>query len=157
MAREALDHRGGRLLVGAHDAAQVLGVEALREIRRAHQVAEHHGELAALGLGGGSAAFVSGAAAGVSEAPPIHARTLPSRAATCCTSTSSSTSSVEGVVVELELAREAAQRDAAIALQERPGVLHGLEEGHRPYGTRGRWPRIGAVSAPTWVLSSRGS
>jgi len=38
----------------------------------------------------------------------------------------------EGVVVEIELAREGAERDATTALQERPGLLHGLEEAHRP-------------------------
>ncbi len=51
VARVALDHCRRRILIGAHDAAEIFGVEALREIGGAHQVAEHHGELAALGVG----------------------------------------------------------------------------------------------------------
>jgi hypothetical protein len=47
--RVAVDRPGRRPLIGAHDAAQVLGVEVLGEIGRAHQVAEHHRELAPLG------------------------------------------------------------------------------------------------------------
>ena len=50
----ALDDRGGGFLIGAHDSAQILGVEALGEIGRAHQVAEHDCELPSLGVSGGS-------------------------------------------------------------------------------------------------------
>ena len=40
-----------RLLIRAHQLAQLLGVELLRQRRRTHQVAEHDGELAPLGVG----------------------------------------------------------------------------------------------------------
>ena len=49
---EAADHLGADLLVGPHDLAQLLGIEPLRERGRAHQVAEHDRQLAALGRGG---------------------------------------------------------------------------------------------------------
>ncbi len=41
---------GGCLLIGAHHLAQIFGIEFTREIGRAHQVAEHHGELAPFGF-----------------------------------------------------------------------------------------------------------
>ena len=40
-----LDDLGRGLLVGADHGAQVFGVELARELRGAHQVTEHHGEL----------------------------------------------------------------------------------------------------------------
>ena len=44
-------HRGGdSLVVAAQGLAQVLGVEACRQRRRADEVAEHDGQLAALGI-----------------------------------------------------------------------------------------------------------
>ena len=50
MAVEAADHlRAGRL-IGAHDRAQVLGIEPRRQLGRADQIAEHHGQLPALGF-----------------------------------------------------------------------------------------------------------
>jgi len=52
MARVLLDDRGGGLLVGAHYHTQVFRVELARELRRAHQVAEEHGELPSFRLGG---------------------------------------------------------------------------------------------------------
>ena len=39
-------------MVGADDLAQILGIEARGQRRRTNQVAEHHGQLAPLGLGG---------------------------------------------------------------------------------------------------------
>ena len=48
VAPEALDRLVRPRLVAAHQRAIVLGVEAPRELGRAHQVAEEHGELAAL-------------------------------------------------------------------------------------------------------------
>ena len=51
VALEALDHPGAAVLVGAHDLAQVLGVEPGRELGGTDQIDEHHGELAALRLG----------------------------------------------------------------------------------------------------------
>ena len=45
-------HRiGDAAMIGAHDLAQILGIEARRQRRRADQVAKHHGELAPLGFG----------------------------------------------------------------------------------------------------------
>ena len=40
-----------RVLVAAHDIAQVLRVQLRRKRSRAHHVHEHYGQLAALGLG----------------------------------------------------------------------------------------------------------
>ena len=51
VALEALDRPGAAVLVGAHDLAQVLGVELGRELGGTDQIDEHHGELAALRLG----------------------------------------------------------------------------------------------------------
>src|SRR5262249_52201236 len=58
VAAEAPDGGGGGLLVLPDDVAPLLGVELLRERRRADQVAEEHRQLAALagrqrGVGGG--------------------------------------------------------------------------------------------------------
>ena len=49
MAVEMPDNLGAGLLVGADDLTELLGVQALGERREGDQVAEHHGELAALG------------------------------------------------------------------------------------------------------------
>jgi len=45
----AVDQLSGAAVISADDAAQVLWVEPGRQSGRAHKVAEHHGELAALG------------------------------------------------------------------------------------------------------------
>jgi hypothetical protein len=84
----ALDRLGRGLLIGAHDAAQVFWVEALREIGRAPR---SQNITLSWRRSASGAAFIEGATAGASAAP-IHERALPSRAATCCTSTSSSMS-----------------------------------------------------------------
>src|SRR5215470_8362258 len=47
-AIEAANAFGNALLVGSDDLAQVLGIHARRKRRRPYQVAEHHGDLAAL-------------------------------------------------------------------------------------------------------------
>ncbi len=49
----ALDDRGDAAVIGAEDRAQILRVEPRRQRRRADQIAEHHGQLPPLGLGGG--------------------------------------------------------------------------------------------------------
>ena len=46
----ARDDLGAGRLIGADDLSEVLRVQPGGERRRADQVAEHHGELAALGL-----------------------------------------------------------------------------------------------------------
>ena len=46
----AADRVGDAAVIGADHLAQVLGIEPRRQRRRADQVAEHHGELAPLGL-----------------------------------------------------------------------------------------------------------
>jgi hypothetical protein len=51
VALEALDHAGAAVLVGANDLPQVFRVQGGRHGGRAHQVAEHHGELTSLGFG----------------------------------------------------------------------------------------------------------
>jgi hypothetical protein len=48
---EALDHRGTRGLIGPHDRAVVLRVEPSGQSGGAHQVTEHHREMAALCVG----------------------------------------------------------------------------------------------------------
>ena len=53
MAVKALDHLGTGVLIGAHDLAQVFGIELAGERGRVHQVTEQHGELTAFGLGAG--------------------------------------------------------------------------------------------------------
>ena len=50
--RVALDGRGTGLLVAPDDGPEVLGVETRRQRRRAHQVAEHDGEMTTLAAGG---------------------------------------------------------------------------------------------------------
>src|SRR5262249_6084422 len=52
VAAEAPDGAGGGLLVLREEVAPLLGVELLRERRRAHQVAEEHRQLAALARSG---------------------------------------------------------------------------------------------------------
>jgi hypothetical protein len=49
---EALGSGDADPAILADDLAQLLGVDALRQLGRADEVAEHHGELAALGPGG---------------------------------------------------------------------------------------------------------
>ena len=49
---EPADRVGDAAVIGADDLAQVLGVVARRQRRRADQIAEHHGQLAPLGLAG---------------------------------------------------------------------------------------------------------
>jgi hypothetical protein len=44
---------GDAAVVGTDDLAQILGIEARRQRRRADQVAEHHRQLPPLRLGGG--------------------------------------------------------------------------------------------------------
>ncbi len=48
-AAVALDQFGAAAVIGADDAPQILGVEPRRQRRRAHEIAEHHRELTALG------------------------------------------------------------------------------------------------------------
>ena len=55
MAAVAIDATGHRILVSAHDFAQVLGVEMPRQGSGADKVAEHHRQLAALGFYTGGA------------------------------------------------------------------------------------------------------
>ena len=50
-AREPGDRVGDTAVVGADQLAQILGIIARRQRRRADQIAEHHGELAAFGIG----------------------------------------------------------------------------------------------------------
>jgi hypothetical protein len=47
-----LDDLRGHFLVGSHHLAQVFRVKFAGEVSGTHQVAEHHGELAAFGFGG---------------------------------------------------------------------------------------------------------
>jgi hypothetical protein len=67
----ARDRRRRAVLVGADHVPQVLGVQAVRQRRRAHEVAEHHGELPPLrrtpGRASGSLGR-EGAAAAAAEA-----------------------------------------------------------------------------------------
>jgi hypothetical protein len=44
------DNLGNGAVIGADDLAQILGIEARREFGRADQVAEHHRQLATLGV-----------------------------------------------------------------------------------------------------------
>jgi hypothetical protein len=48
----ALNYRGRSLLIGPHDSPKVFRVKLPREHRRAHQVAEQHGQLPPFGLVG---------------------------------------------------------------------------------------------------------
>jgi hypothetical protein len=48
---EAADHIGAGRLIRTHDFPQVLGIEPRRQLGRADQVTEQHGQLAAFGLG----------------------------------------------------------------------------------------------------------
>ena len=49
----ALNHHGRSLLIGPHNGPEVFRVKLPREHRRAHQVAEQHGQLPPFGLAGG--------------------------------------------------------------------------------------------------------
>jgi hypothetical protein len=51
VALEPLDYLGAGLLVGSHQVSELLRVQTSGEGGRPHQVAEHDGELATLGLG----------------------------------------------------------------------------------------------------------
>jgi hypothetical protein len=48
---EPADDLGAGSVIGAHDLAQVLRIQARRQLGRADQVAKQNGELAAFGLG----------------------------------------------------------------------------------------------------------
>ncbi len=48
---EPRDHLGDSAVIGGDDLAQILGIEPRRQRRRADQVAEHHRQLPALGIG----------------------------------------------------------------------------------------------------------
>ena len=48
---EASDGFAHDLLIGADHIAHVLGIELDRQVRRIHQVTEHHGQVAAFGAG----------------------------------------------------------------------------------------------------------
>ena len=50
MAFVAFDDLPASRLIRRHQLAQILRVELLRKRRRPHQIAEHHGQLAAIGL-----------------------------------------------------------------------------------------------------------
>ena len=58
-AVEAGDRIGDAAMIGADDLAQVFGVQARRERRRADQIAEQHAELAAFGAFGSPAEVVA--------------------------------------------------------------------------------------------------
>ena len=62
-AAEAGDHGGRAFVIGGDDVAQVFRIELRRQRGRADQIAEHHGELAALG-GGGRARYGAAGARG---------------------------------------------------------------------------------------------
>ena len=51
MAFEPAQRLRTRILIGAENITEILGIEALRQRGRSDQIAKHHGELAALGLG----------------------------------------------------------------------------------------------------------
>jgi hypothetical protein len=50
-AAEPRSRSRGAAVVGTDDLAQILGIKALRQRRRAHQIAEQHRQLPPLGLG----------------------------------------------------------------------------------------------------------
>jgi len=51
MSLEAIDNLATGFLVRAYHLAQILWIQLLRQLSRTHQVAEHHGQLPALGFG----------------------------------------------------------------------------------------------------------
>src|SRR5262245_26834637 len=51
MSFVTIDDRRAGLLVGTYDLPQLFGIEAFGEGSGAHQITEHHRELAALGFG----------------------------------------------------------------------------------------------------------
>ena len=50
VALKAVNHGGAGLLIGAHHFPELFRIELRGEGSRAHQITEHHGELAALGF-----------------------------------------------------------------------------------------------------------
>jgi hypothetical protein len=50
---EAFDRPGNAAVIRADDPAQILRIEPRQQCRRAHQIAEHHGQLPPLGRSGG--------------------------------------------------------------------------------------------------------
>jgi hypothetical protein len=74
VARKALNHRGTRLLISAHDVPVLFRVELGRELSGAHQITEQHGELAPLGFCHPRARLLSGLPLGL--APPLSCRAL---------------------------------------------------------------------------------
>ena len=56
----------------------------------------------------------------------------------------------QGIVVEVELALEGAERDAPVAFQERPGLLDGFQEAHRP---RFSMPKVRFYALGTFPVS----
>ena len=53
MSVEAVDYCGASRLIGTDHFAELFGIETFGEGGRAHEVTEHHGELAPLGATGG--------------------------------------------------------------------------------------------------------
>src|SRR5438046_293197 len=76
VAAEARDGAGGGLLILRDEVAPLLGVELLRERRRADEVAEEHRQLAA--LTGGCALVFDGARFGLRRLGRSRARRYPS-------------------------------------------------------------------------------
>ena len=81
-AAVALDQRRAAAMIGADDLAHILGIEPRRHRGRADEVAEHHGELTA--LGDGVEALVRGSAASRPGGARRTKRIVPRSPSTSC-------------------------------------------------------------------------
>ena len=124
------DRLGGGLLVGAHHVAQVLRVETFRQRRRAHEVAEHDRELTALSPGSRESCVIlrPGGRFHASRSDPRKELALERRHLLHVYELAHEL--IECLVVEVELALQALERNTPVALQGDPRPFDRLEEAH---------------------------
>ncbi len=131
-----------------HDRVHLLGPEALGQRRRVAKVREEYADVLALAFEGATAGEDAlgqmlrcvGAGRALVFRGFGRSRRHPAGPGECASVPHGDPLDlgqlldqlVEGVVVEVELALEGAERDAPVAFQERPGFLDGFQEAHRP-------------------------
>jgi len=149
-----------------HERVHLLGPEAFGERRRVAKVREEHGDVLALAFEGATAgedalgqmlrcvgaghalvfrgfdrsrrhAAGPGECASVPHGHPLDLDQLLDQLN-------------QGVVVELKLALEGAERDAPVTFQERPCLLDGFQEAHRP---RFSMPQVRFYAPETFPVS----
>jgi hypothetical protein len=161
-ALEAVDAVRQDLEEAVEDAVPLLGVHLLGQLQGALHVSEEHGHLLALALERRLALedllgqVLGGVVAGIALLPRGFGRSRrrPAGPGKCVPVPHGYPLDLgqlldqfaEGVVIDVELALEGAERDAPVAFQERPGFLDGFQEAHR---LRSWLPKVGFYALGT--------